>query len=137
MQIKDYLIVMVIIGILAYAIGGSIFVLNREYNTEAVNVSVIDGMANDLDSLNSNVNSTYGIVAQPNSVSAGGVFGIIFNSIGNFLLSIFNIVTLPFKWVATIGTTFGIPSAITTGVVTLLLIGITIAVVTIILRRTP
>jgi hypothetical protein len=137
MQLKDYLIVLVIMGLVMWCIGGSVYLLNKEYNTDSVNISVIDDMGGDLDALNSNVNQTYGTVAKGGSVSAGGVAGIIFNSIGNFFLSVFNIITMPFRWMASIGTTFGIPSIIITAIISIILIGITFAVVRTILGRSP
>ena len=137
MQLKDYLIVLVIMGLVMWCISGSVYLLNSEYNTDTVNISVIDSMGGDLDELNSKVNSTYNTVASPDSVSAGDAVVAVFSGIGNFFLSIFNIVAMPFKWISTIGSSFGIPSVVTIALVTLLLIGITFAVVKAILQKTP
>ena len=138
MQIKDMMMTMVVAGLIAFCLSGIVFSLNADYNPgQSVNISAIDSMGSDVNSLNNQVNNTYGIVNGNNTISAGGVYGVIFNGIGNFFKSIFNIVVFPIKWIINIGNLIGIPTFITSALISLILISITFAVLGAILRRTP
>lgn len=138
MQLKDFMMLMVVVGVIAWCSAGMVYMLNADYNAgQSVDIGVIDNMGNDLNSVNQQVNSTYLIVNGNNSISAGGVYGVLFSGIGNFFKSIFSIITMPFKWIIEIGNVIGLPPVITTAIISLLLIAITFAVIGAILRRTP
>lgn len=126
--------VLVVISILAFCVAGAAYTLNAEYNTDSLNLSVVDDVGNDMNNINQVANNSYNLV-NSGEMSAGGYLGVIFNSIGNFLKGILEIITIPFKWIISAGNYLGIPSFITTGIITLLLIAAVFAIIAAILRR--
>lgn len=134
MQFKDLMMVLVVIGIVAFCVAGAAYTLNEQYNTSDLNLSVVDSVSDDMDNVNEVANSSYSLVSS-GEMSAGGYLGVIFNSIGNFLKGILEIVFTPFKWIAEAGNYLGIPSTITIGITTLLLIAAIFAIVAAILRK--
>lgn len=138
MQIKDFLIVLIVVGLVAYCASGAVYILNLGYNPNSpTTLPVIDDMGNDLNAGSGNATAIYNIVNTNQTITAGGVTGVIFNGIGNFFNSIFNMITMPIKWIVSLGQYLGIPPVIYTAITTILLIALTLAVISAILRRTP
>jgi hypothetical protein len=138
MQIKDMMIVFVVVGIVAYCCSGMVYLLNQEYNPgTTVNLSVIDSMNRSLSSSTNNASGLYNLVNGNQTITAGGVTGVIFNGIGNFFKAIFNIISMPFAWIIEGGNLLGIPEPIYTAIVTIILLALTFAIIGAILRRTP
>jgi hypothetical protein len=137
MQIKTLMMVLIVAGILALCAGGALYSLNSQYNTEPVNISIIDDAGDDINTITTTANDSYNLVSGGDQISAGGVTGVIFNGIGNFFVLVAKTITTPIKWIFNMAIMFGIPAAIVYAVSALLIIGITFAILSAILRRTP
>ncbi len=136
MLLKDYVIVLVVISIVTFAITGSIYYINQEYNPgEEVNVEPINKM-NKLEKMRESSQSLFNII-QGGGITAGGITGVLFSGIGNFLLLVLSLATLPFEWIISIASVLGIPIEIVTGILILIILGVAFAIVSAILRRTP
>lgn len=134
MQLKDLMMVLVVISIFAFCVAGATYSLNSQYNTGSLNLTVVDDVGDDMDNVNAVANSSASLVSG-GEMSAGGYLGVIFNSIGNFLKGIFEVIFIPFKWIASAGNELGIPKEITYAFTTLLLIAGVFAVISAILRK--
>lgn len=134
MLIKDFMIALVIFGVVAYCIGGSIYVLNAEYNTTPIDLAIIDNMGDDVEGIRSTSTSLYGSIGN-NSITAGGESGALFEGIGNFFRVITGIITTPIEWILTLSNEFGVPNYIAVSLVTLLVLALTFAIINAIMRR--
>ena len=134
MQLKDLMMILVVICITTFCIAGAVYSLNEQYGGDDLNLSVIDDVGDDIDSVNDVANSSANLVSS-GEMSAGGYLGVVFNSIGNFLKDIFDIIIMPLNWLASAGKELGIPREVTLGVTTLILIVGAFAVVSAILRK--
>jgi len=135
MLLKDYLITLVLIGLCVFAITGAIYSLNKEYNEESINLSVIEKM-NSIDKMQETSENLYNTI-KGGSITPGGLTGVIFSGIGAFFQIILNVAILPFEWIITIAAELGIPVQISAAIIIILMISITTAVISAILRKTP
>lgn len=134
MLIKDFMIALVVFGLVAYCIGGAVYVLNAEYNTTPIDIDVIDDMGDDVSGIQTTSTSLYGSIGN-SSITAGGESGALFEGIGNFFKVITGVVTTPIRWVLTLGNEFGIPNYVIVALTTILILAITFAIINAIMRR--
>jgi len=133
MLLKDYLITFVLIGIVAFSIAGAVFYLNQEYNEEPTNLSMVEKM-NNLEKMQESSESLYNIV-KTGSITPGGVTGALFSGIGAFFQLILTIAVLPFEWIVSFAEYFGIPSQFAIAIMIILIICVTFAIISAILRK--
>ncbi len=136
MLLKDLMTILIIIGIIAFAAGGFYYSLNQEYNNETTEIELIEEYG---ESLNAAKNATASLYnqTQTSGISAGGITGVLFSGIGSFFQVLLQAITTPIRLIVLTAEQFGIPQEIYIGVVTLLILGATIAVISAILKKTP
>lgn len=134
MSIKDYLMVLALVGLTAFLIIGGIKSLSDEYGVNDIDLSSVEKM-NNIKDIKESTENLYNIVAQPGSITPGGIFAVIFYGIGNFFMMIFKIVTLPFVLIKDLIVSFGLPIEIATVITTMIILSITFAVISAILRK--
>jgi hypothetical protein len=134
MLLKDYLIAIVLVILTIFAITGSIYALNNEYNSEEnLNISVLDRM-NSLNNIQENTESLYNVI-KTGSITPGGISGAIFSGIGAFFQIVLNMAILPFEWIVLTAAEFGIPIVIASAIIIIITIAITFAIISAILRK--
>ena len=136
MLLKDFMIALVIVGLVAFCVGGAFYSLNAEYNNATTNISLIDEYGKTLNDTQGTASSLYNITTG-SSITAGGITGALFSGIGSFFQILIQAVTTPIRLITMTGETFGIPIQITLAVVTILVIAIVFAIISAILKKTP
>lgn len=134
MLLKDWMIIFVIIGLVAFSIGGFYYELNREYNNSTTNIPLIDKYGESLNKSQTSVGSLYNQTAG-GEISAGGITGVLFSGIGSFLQIIVQTITTPISLITMTAEQFGIPQQISLAIILILIIAIVFAVIAAILRR--
>ena len=134
MLLKDYLIALVLVMLVVFSITGSIYALNNEYNEgENLNISVLERM-NSLDKIQEGTEGLYNTI-KTGSITPGGVSGVIFGGIGAFFQIVLNMAILPFEWIVLIAAEFGVPIVIASALIIIIMIAITFAIISAILRK--
>ena len=135
MQLKEWMVVLVLSSMIVFACITVVSTLSTEYGT-TYDIGFLQQYSDDLnviqnttDALNSNV--------QNSEITAGGTTGVLYNSIGAFFQILLNIMTLPITWIQLASATLGIPTIIVGALTTLVIISIIFAIVSSIIRKTP
>jgi hypothetical protein len=136
MKLKDFMIIMVVISLLALCVAGFIGGLNSEYNSTPTNISLIDAYAAKLNNSKTMTTNLYN-AAGSGGITAGGITGALFSNIGSIFQLILSSVTVPIELITLTASNFGIPPLITLSVITILILVIVFAIISAILGRTP
>ncbi|MEM2175193.1 MAG: hypothetical protein QXS37_01550 [Candidatus Aenigmatarchaeota archaeon] len=135
MLLKDYLIAIVVMSIVLFAIAGFVYYFNEQYKdltNQSIDLKIIES-GNKLDELKNKTDPMIGLFSEE-SITAGGL-SVLFEGIGSFFLIILSIATIPFQFIKDIALYIGVPSEIVLGILTILTISISFAIVSAILRK--
>ncbi|MEM5871294.1 MAG: hypothetical protein QW051_00305 [Candidatus Aenigmatarchaeota archaeon] len=135
MLIKDYFIILVVVGIVIFSASSFIYGMNSQYSNDTIDLSTLES-GNKLNEMQEKTESIAKTIEEE-EISAGGVANVLFRGIGAFFLIILSIVKMPFQLIYDAAFTLGIPSPISTGISVLIMGSILFAIIAAILRRTP
>lgn len=135
MLLKDYLIVIVVVSIVLFSVGGFVYYLNEQYKdltNQSIDLKIIEE-GNKLAELKNKTDPMIALFSEE-SITAGGL-SVMFEGIGSFFLIILSIATLPFQFIKDIALYIGVPTEIVLGILIILTIAISFAIVSAILRK--
>jgi hypothetical protein len=135
MKLKDLMVVVLLVGLIAFAMTGVVYELNSSYGSNA-NISVLQGYS---ESLGQSKNTSEQLLntVQGGSITFGTLTGVIFSGIGTFFLIIIGFITTPVAWITSGVSALGIPIEVSIVLIGLLVVGIVFAIIYAILGREP
>lgn len=135
MQIKDFVMVLVVIGIIIFAASGFVYLFNEQYREETnqtINLETIQS-GNRLNEVKNKTESMLNLFSEE-TITPGG-FSILFEGIGSIFLLILSLLKLPFALIKDVSLYLGVPEPIMIGIVTLISIAFVFALISAILRK--